>query len=201
MPIAVLTRARLSGTWSPPSTGDVGKHVCELALLGAPRLPDAGGLALAVMTDVGEASVEPLGLVERVAALHRVQLFASIPGRVLAAVAELAVERRLSPGEALMVEGAIEAHLYAIVDGRVRVHLGDRTLREVGPGATVGELAVLVPAPRSASVTALEPTHVLRVDQAVLEELLVDWPELAHGVIADLVSRLRETTEFADRAS
>ena len=153
------------------------------------------------MTDVGEASVEPLGLVERVAALHRVQLFASIPGRVLAAVAELAVERRFSPGEVLMAEGAVEGHLYAIVDGRVRVHRRDRTLREVGPGATVGELAALVPAPRSASVSALEPTHVLRVDQAVLDELLIDWPELAQGVIADLVSRLRETTEFADQAS
>jgi len=35
----------------------------------------------------------------------------------------------------------------------------------------------------------------------VLDELLVDWPELAHGVIAELVSRLRATTDFTDRAS
>lgn len=153
------------------------------------------------MTDVGQASVESLGLVERVAALHRVQLFAGIPGRVLAAVAEAAVERRLPPGEVLMEEGAVEAHLYAIVDGRVRVHRGDRTLVELGPGATVGELAALVPAPRAASVTALEPTLVLRVDQNVLDELLVDWPELAQGVIGELVSRLRATTEFADQTS
>jgi CRP/FNR family transcriptional regulator, cyclic AMP receptor protein len=153
------------------------------------------------MTDVGQTSVESLGLVERVAALHRVQLFTGIPGRVLAAVAEAAVERRLRSGEVLMEEGAVEAHLYAIVDGRVRVHRGDRTLVELGPGATVGELAALVPAPRAASVTALEPTLVLRVDQNVLDELLVDWPELAHGVIGELVSRLRATTEFADQAS
>jgi len=153
------------------------------------------------MTDGGQTSVESLGLVERVAALHRVQLFAGIPGRVLAAVAEAAVERRLPSGEVLMEEGAVEAHLYAIVDGRVRVHRGDRTLVELGPGATVGELAALVPAPRAASVTALEPTLVLRVDQNVLDELLVDWPELAHGVIAELVSRLRATTEFADQTS
>jgi CRP/FNR family cyclic AMP-dependent transcriptional regulator len=153
------------------------------------------------MTDVGQTSVESLGLVERVAALHRVQLFAGIPGRVLAAVAEAAVERRLPSGELLMEEGAVEAHLYAIVDGRVRVHRGDRTLVELGPGATVGELAALVPAPRAASVTALEPTLVLRVDQSVLDELLIGWPELAHGVIAELVSRLRATTEFADQTS
>ena len=83
------------------------------------------------MPDVGEASVEPLGHVERVAALHRVRLFADIPGRVLAAVAEARCRAApLSPGEPLMEEGAIEAHLYAIVAGRVRVHRGDRTLVE-----------------------------------------------------------------------
>jgi len=158
-------------------------------------------VTFSAMTDVSQASAGSLGLVERVAALHRVELFAGIPGRVLAAVAEAGVERRLSSGELLMEEGAVEAHLYAVVEGRVKVHRGDRTLVELGPGATVGELAVLVPAPRAASVTALEPTLVLRVDQAVLDELLIDWPELAHGVIAELVSRLRATTEFADQAS
>jgi CRP/FNR family transcriptional regulator, cyclic AMP receptor protein len=100
-----------------------------------------------------------------------------------------------------MEEGAVEAHLYAIVEGRVKAHRGDRTLVELGPGASGGVLAVLVPAPRSASVTALEPTLVLRVDKAVLDELLDDRPELAHGVIAELVSRLRATTEFADPVS
>ena len=67
------------------------------------------------MADVAQASVDSLGLVDRVAALHRVQLFAGIPGRVLAAVAEGAVEKRLSAGDVLMDEGAVEAHLYAVV--------------------------------------------------------------------------------------
>jgi len=148
-----------------------------------------------------QTPVETLGLVERVAALHRVELFAGIPGRVLAAVAQGAVEKRFATGERLIEEGAVEAHLYAIVDGRVRVHNGDRTLVELGSGATVGELAVLVPAPRAASVTAIEPTHVLRVDQAVLDELLVEWPELALGVISELVARIRAMANFADQAS
>jgi CRP-like cAMP-binding protein len=49
-------------------------------------------------------------------------------------------------------------------------------------------------------VTALEPTLVLRVDQVVLDQLLDDWPELAHGVIAELVARLRATAEQAGQA-
>jgi len=153
------------------------------------------------MTDVPSSSAGSLGLVERVAALHRVQMFAGIPGRVLAAVAEAAVEERASQGDLLMEEGAVEAHLYAIVEGRVRVHRGGSAIDELGPGDTVGELAVLAPAPRSASVTALEPTLVLRVDQLVFDELLVEWPELAHGVIEELVSRLRARTEPEGQAS
>jgi CRP-like cAMP-binding protein len=152
------------------------------------------------MTDLSSRSAESLGLVERVAALHRVELFAGTPGRVLAAVAELTSEVRVSPGDVLIEEGAVEAHLYAIVQGRVRVHRGDQTLVELGPGATVGELAALVPQPRTASVTALEPTLALRLDKAVLDDLLVEWPELAHGVIEALVGRLRAIAEHAGQS-
>ena len=149
------------------------------------------------MADTSSTSAESLGLVERVAALHRVELFGGIPGRVLAAVAELTSEVRVSPGDVLIEEGAIEAHLYAIVQGRVRVHRGDQTLVELGPGDTVGELAALVPQPRTASVTALEPTLALRLDNAVLDDLLIEWPELAHGVIEALVGRLRAIADHA----
>jgi CRP/FNR family transcriptional regulator, cyclic AMP receptor protein len=152
------------------------------------------------MTDRASTPAASLGIVERVAALHRVELFAGIPGRVLAAVGLAAVEVRAQPGDVLMEEGAVEAHLYAIVDGRVRVERGGRSIVELGPGATVGELAALVPAPRTASVIAIEPTLVLRVDQVVLDELLDGWPELAHGVIAELVARIRATAEHDRQA-
>ena len=148
---------------------------------------------------VFDASVSvTLGLVERVAALHRVDLFAGVPGRVLAAVAEAATEVHAAPGETLIEEGAVEAHLYAVVDGRVRVHRGDQTLVELGSCTTVGELAALVPQPRAASVTALERTVALRLDKDVLDDLLADWPELAHGVIDALVGRLRAIADHAD---
>lgn len=130
-------------------------------------------------------------IVSRVATLHRVDLFAGIPGRVLVAVAAASDEMRVDAGATIIEEGAIEDHLFVVVEGRVRVHRGAATLVELGPGAIVGELAVLVPEPRSATVTALEPTHLLTVRKPVLDELLLDWPELANGVIASLVAKLR----------
>ena len=49
-----------------------------------------------------------------------------------------------------------------------------------------------MPEPRTASVTALEPTTLLRIDRPLLEELLADRPALANGIIAALVAMVRE---------
>lgn len=132
--------------------------------------------------------------IERVIALQRVTLFAGTPGRVLAAVARRAAEVEFRAGEPVIEEGALEDHLYVVVRGRLRVHQGASTLATLESGAAVGELAALVPEPRSASVTATEPSTLLRIEKAVLDELLIDWPELASGVIASLVSTIRART-------
>lgn len=130
--------------------------------------------------------------IERVVALQRVSLFADVPGRTLAAVARRAIELEVAAGTAVIVEGAVEDHLFTVVRGRLRVHQGAREITTLGAGSTVGELAALVPEPRSASVTALEPTTLLRIDKPVLDELLADRPALASGVIAALVAMIRE---------
>jgi CRP/FNR family transcriptional regulator, cyclic AMP receptor protein len=129
--------------------------------------------------------------IERVVALQRVALFAEVPGRTLAAVAQRGREIELPAGATVIDEGAMDDHLFAVVRGRLRVHQGERTLATVDPGATVGELAALVPEPRSASVTVLEPAILLRIDKAVLDELMVDRPELARGIISALVTMVR----------
>ena len=76
---------------------------------------------------------------------------------------------------------------------RLRVHLGDRTLNVLGAGSVFGELAVLMPEPRAASVTTLEPTVVLRLRKPAFDDLLVDQPELARSVIEALVATLRSS--------
>ena len=133
-----------------------------------------------------------LSTIDRVVALHRVGLFADVPGRTLAALAQRATEVVVDAGAVVIEQGAVEDHLYAVVAGSLRVHRGDETLATLGPGATVGELAALVPEPRAASVTAVEPTTLLRIDKPLLDELLADRPALANGIIAALVAMVRE---------
>lgn len=132
--------------------------------------------------------------IDRVVALQGVELLAGVPGRTLAAVAQRAVEVEVPAGAIVIEEGAVEDHLFALVRGRLRVHQGDRTLTVLDAGATVGELAALLPEPRSASVTAVEPALLLRIDRAVLDELLADRPELARGIIGALVTMVRART-------
>jgi CRP-like cAMP-binding protein len=133
-----------------------------------------------------------MSTIERVVALQRVDLFADVPGRTLAAVARRAAEVEVPAGTLVIAEGAVEDHLFAVVAGRLRVHHDDVTVVDLGPGSTVGELAALVPEPRAASVTALEPTMLLRIDKPVLDELLADRPLLASRIIAALVAMVRE---------
>jgi CRP-like cAMP-binding protein len=81
--------------------------------------------------------------------------------------------------------------LYIIVDGTVCVHDGDRELQVLGSREIFGELSVLDPQPRSASVTALEDTLLFRLDERVLYEMMADHQGLTRGIIQMLCRRLR----------
>ena len=67
----------------------------------------------------------------------------------------------------------------------------DRVVR-LGPGSVVGELAVLDPEERTATVTAVTTTLAFRLDKPAFDAALVDRPEIARGVITELVRRVRE---------
>ena len=54
---------------------------------------------------------------------------------------------------------------------------------------------MLASAPRSASVTAIEPTLLLRLRRGPFEELLDDRPEIARGVISTLVRLLQASND------
>ena len=134
-------------------------------------------------------------LVEKVIILKTVSIFAGIPDSTLADVAALLEEQVLSAGEKLFEKGDPGRCMYVIVSGRVRVHDGDQTLNELGERDIVGEMAVLESARRSASVTAVEETRLLRLDQEPLYELMADHVEVARGIIQVLSSRLRARIE------
>ena len=130
--------------------------------------------------------------VERVALLRHVELFSTTPDRILAGVAAVLDEVRFAVGDDLMLEGAVEDWLFVLVEGEVEVTRSDRRVT-LGEGAVVGELAVLDAQPRSATVTALSPVLAFRLRREAFQEAVESQPEIAMGVITELVRRLRET--------
>ncbi len=130
-------------------------------------------------------------VIEKVLILKTVSIFAATPDSTLGEVAALLEEQVLSAGERLFEKGDPGYCMYIIVSGRVRVHDGAQLLNELGERDIVGEMAVLESAPRVASVTAVEETRLLRLDQEPLYELMADHIEVARGIIQVLSTRLR----------
>ena len=60
-----------------------------------------------------------------------------------------------------------------------------------------GELALLDPEPRSASVEAVEDTRLFRLDRNTLFELMADNVGVVSGIVQVLCQRLRRMTAIA----
>jgi CRP/FNR family transcriptional regulator, cyclic AMP receptor protein len=91
--------------------------------------------------------------------------------------------------------------LYVIVDGEISIHEGDRQLDRLGAREVFGEMALLDPAPRVASGTAVVPTRLLRLHQAPFQDLLLERPEVAVAIMRVLARRLRSRIQdLAPRA-
>jgi len=87
------------------------------------------------------------------------------------------LERRtLDAGETLCEQGDAGRELFLILDGVVDVEVDGCEVAEIGPGALLGEMALLGDGTRTASIYATTPTRVVvvppeAVAQSALEEL------------------------------
>ncbi len=102
-------------------------------------------------------------------------------------------------GEAIIVEGADDRALYLMLDGHARMRRHGLDLGVVGPGDYFGELALLDPHPRAATVRAEEPVIAARMTPAGLDALAWAHPRLAFQLSRAFVTlvgdRLRTMTD------
>ncbi|GAC1559228.1 MAG: hypothetical protein NVS2B9_20920 [Myxococcales bacterium] len=135
-----------------------------------------------------------ISTVEKVLFLKSIDLFRALPSEELAQIAEIAEEQPLAKGDPVFGEGEPGDALYLIVEGRVKVHRGDRQLLQLGLRDVFGEMAVLDSEPRSASVTVIEDAVLLKIGRDDFRDILSERPEIAMGVMKVLTRRLRATT-------
>jgi HEAT repeat protein len=134
--------------------------------------------------------------VEKVMTLKTISIFGETSEEVLVDIAGIVKEVSLKAGECVFEKNDPGTCMYVIYEGSVRVHDGDFTLAKLQNRDFFGELALLDPEPRSASVTALENTLLLRLDQSTFYEIMADRIEVAREIIKILCRRLRNQNKL-----
>ena len=138
-----------------------------------------------------------LSLVEKVLILKSSPLFSETPDNVLADIADLVEEIAAETDQVIFNRGEPGDSLYVIVTGKVQVWEGERLLNSLGEGDVFGELALLDPEPRLATVKATESTGLLRLDQAHFHEVLAVRPEVSAAIIRVVTRYLRTQLQYA----
>jgi len=95
-------------------------------------------------------------------------------------------EVRFGFGEPIVLEGEPADALFVIVEGRARVvkraESGEEVpLTTLGPGAMLGEIALLRGEPRSATARASGDVRALRLSRDALDALLASSPRSGRG--------------------
>jgi hypothetical protein len=152
------------------------------------------------------AAMAALTTIEKMMLIRQVPIFAELDAADLEQLASIVEERRLDAGQDLFREGDAGDAVYLIVKGRVRVFVGggdrpEKTINELGPGACIGEMAVLDASPRSATVRSLEPTRALRVPGEGFKRVMSERPEMSEAIVAELVRRMRGMVAQATSAN
>src|SRR5436853_5008683 len=124
--------------------------------------------------------------------LAKVPLFRACSKQDLRLIAKLADYDTCRAGEVLVREGRRGNELYVIVNGEAEVSRDGETVATLKPGDYFGELAVLRPAPRTATVTAKSDLDVLIVTSRELAIMVSDVPLFARKLLTGMAGRIQD---------
>lgn len=131
-------------------------------------------------------------------------LLTGLSAAEIGALDAVADHRRLAAGDVLCREGEDASEIWFIRSGSLRVQVdlpdgGVKRLLTMGPGAAVGEIALLDGGPRSATVVAEMGTEVVGLSLPAIERVGAEHPALVTTVYRNLgrllAWRLRRTTD------
>ena len=139
---------------------------------------------------------------ERIDSLRAIPLFAEVGEVDLRELASHLIERRFPRDATLIQEGQAGDYMYVLREGRVKVTKmsgqgREKILEILEVGSFFGEMALLDPPERSASVQSLDPVRVLALSRNGFLRALERSPGLAMAVIRELARRLRHTNRDA----
>lgn len=158
--------------------------------------------AQAALTQTGRRAMsEKTFRITQIHALSLLQRLGDADRQILIAESH---RRVFDPNAAIFHQGDIGSTCHVILEGRVRVYVVGEDGRELSinileAGEIIGEMALFEDMPRSASIEALTETQTLEFDRSALLCCLRRSPTLALEVLRALCTRVRNTTEDAER--
>jgi CRP-like cAMP-binding protein len=130
-------------------------------------------------------------------------LFGSVPHAPLEDLAARASTVALDQNEMLFFKGDPGDRLYIVISGAIRIGVTSPEGREVsygvlGPGAILGEIAVIDGGHRSADAKAMEPSLLLALERRDVLAFLQQNPDQAVHLLKLLCGRIRRADEMLD---
>ena len=122
--------------------------------------------------------------------ISRVPLLAGCSKRELALVARIADEIAQPTGTVLTAEGKPGREFCILIAGDAEVRQRGKRLRLLSSGDFFGEIALILDAPRSATVTATSDVRLLVIDRHAFHRVLRESPSIQGKVLEALAVRL-----------
>ncbi len=127
--------------------------------------------------------------------LRAVPFFSALPGESVRALAASLQAEEHAAGAVVFREGEAADALYLVESGLVEVRRGGEPLAALGPGSFVGELGLLLEAPRSADLVAVTETKLWVLHHDAVTDLLEQHPAIGLEMSREMGRRLVHTNQ------
>lgn len=114
-----------------------------------------------------------------------------VESSILNMVQKVGSPKTYEPGEKVFIEGSPGTTMYVVLDGNIEIYVGGKSMEVAGRGAIIGEMALVDPGPRSATVVAKDYCVLAQVNQSQFLSLIEKAPSFSLNVMKSLATRLR----------
>jgi CRP/FNR family transcriptional regulator, cyclic AMP receptor protein len=126
------------------------------------------------------------------AVIERIPIFQGLTKSQLRDIRDLSDEVRYMASASVVKEGDPGETFYVVLEGEAKVAVKGRKVASLFPGDFFGEISLLDPGPRTASVVALTPLFLLEITRKKFFKMLDREPVMAIRIGERLALRLRE---------
>ncbi len=121
----------------------------------------------------------------------KVPFFSELPKRHVREIARTAWISEFPEQAVICREGSVESAFYVLINGRARLERSGRKTARLSAGEFFGEISLLDPGPRTASVIGETPVRCVQLVGSDFRAMLAKEPLLASRVAIGLARRLR----------